>query len=141
MKKKWRLLSSVSRPHSKDAKSTPTRIKQGESAPVSNAVRLVILLLNAPIMKMTRDKKSTGRGKRRRTTGRRRVRRTLERNGTLTAFHLTPTTKVWLPRPSTSLHFSLTNAIYVLWPRKKRYMFETPQSTLLPAMRNLLMMK
>jgi hypothetical protein len=34
--------SNVSRPRSKDAKSTPSRIKQGESAPTSNAVRLVI---------------------------------------------------------------------------------------------------
>jgi hypothetical protein len=38
----WRLSSSVSRPHLKDARSTPTRTKQGESAPASNAVRLVI---------------------------------------------------------------------------------------------------
>jgi hypothetical protein len=33
--------SNVSRPHSKDARSTPTRIKQRESAPASNVVRLI----------------------------------------------------------------------------------------------------
>jgi hypothetical protein len=35
-----------------------------------------------PIMIMTRDKKSTGRGRRRRTIGRPKVRRTSGRNGT-----------------------------------------------------------
>jgi hypothetical protein len=61
MKMKWRLSSSVSRPRLKDARSTPTRTKQGESAPASNAVRLVISLHNAPIMIMTRDKKKSGK--------------------------------------------------------------------------------
>ena len=46
----------------KDARSTPTRTKQGESAPASNAVRLVTLLLNIPIMIMTRDKKEWEEG-------------------------------------------------------------------------------
>jgi hypothetical protein len=67
-KMRWRLSSSASRPHLKDARSTPTRTKLGESAPASNALRLVILLLNVPIMKMTRDKKDMRRRKRRRTT-------------------------------------------------------------------------
>jgi hypothetical protein len=58
---RWHSSSNVSRPHSRDAKNTPTRIKQEESAPASNAVRLVTLLLNVPIMIMTRDKKRAGR--------------------------------------------------------------------------------
>jgi hypothetical protein len=41
----------------------------------------------------------------------------------------------------TSIHSSPTNAIHVLWPRKRRYIFEIPPSTLLLAMRNLLMMR
>jgi hypothetical protein len=101
---------------SKDTKCTPTRIKQGESAHASNAVRLVTLLLNVPIMKMTRHKKDMGR-RRRRITGRRRARRILEKNGILTALHPAPTMKDWLPRPSTSLHSSPTNVIHVLWLR------------------------
>jgi hypothetical protein len=75
----------------KDARSTPTRTKQGESTPALNAVRLVTLLLNVSIMRMTRHKKDTARRRRRRTTRRRRARCTLERSGTLTAPHLTPT--------------------------------------------------
>jgi hypothetical protein len=64
---RWRLSSSASRPHLKDARSIPTRTKQGESAPASNVVRLVTLLLNVPIMRMTRHKKYTARVKRKRT--------------------------------------------------------------------------
>jgi hypothetical protein len=105
------------------------------------SVRLVISLHNAPIMIMTRDKKRAGRGKKRRTTGRQRVRHTLERSGILTAPHLTPTMKDWLPRPSTSLRFSQTNTTLASWPRRRRYVFEIPLSTLLLVMRNPPMMK
>jgi hypothetical protein len=76
--------------HLKDARSTPTRIKQGESAPASNAVRLVILLHNVPIMKMTRDKKDMGR-RRIKAIGRRKARLILEKNGIPTAPHPTLT--------------------------------------------------
>jgi hypothetical protein len=138
---KWHLSSSVSRPRSKDAKSTPTRIKQGENAHASNAVRLVILLLNVLIMKVTKHKKDMGKRRRRRITGRQKARRILERNGILTALHPTPTMKDWLPRPSTSLRSSPTNVLHVLWPRRRRYVFEILLCTLLPVMRNLLMMK
>jgi hypothetical protein len=54
----------------KGRKEYPPRIKQRESTPASNAVRLVILYLNDPIMIMTMDKKSMGRGRRRRYTRR-----------------------------------------------------------------------
>jgi hypothetical protein len=119
MKMRWRLSSSASRPHSKDARSTPTEIKQRENAPASNAVRLVTLLQIVPIMIVTRDKKRAGRRRKRRTTGRQRVRHTLERNGTRIAPLPTLTTKNLLPRPSTKPHSSPTNAIHVLWPRRK----------------------
>jgi hypothetical protein len=140
-KMRWRLSSSASRSHLKDARSTPTRTKQGESAPASNAVRLVILLLNVPIMKMTRDKKDMGRRRRRKAIGRRKARLILEKNGIPTAPHLTPTMRDWRPRPSTSLISSPTNVIHVLWLRKRRYMFEIPLSTLLLVMMILPMMK
>jgi hypothetical protein len=140
-KMRWCLSSSASRPHLKDARSTPTRTKQRESDPASNAVRLVTLLQIVPIMIVTKDKKRAGRRRKRRATGRQRARRTLERNGTQTAPLPTPTTKDSLPRPSTSLLSSPMNAIHVLWPRKRRYMFEIPLSTLLLAMMILLMMK
>jgi hypothetical protein len=68
------LSSSASRPHSRDARSTPTRIEQGENTLASNAVRLVTLLLNVLIMRMTRHKKDMGR-RRSRITGRQRARR------------------------------------------------------------------
>jgi hypothetical protein len=65
----------------------------------------------------------------------------LGRNGILTALYLAPTMKVWLPRPSTSLHSSPTNAILALWLRRRWYAFEIPPSTLLLVMRNPPMMK
>jgi hypothetical protein len=138
---RWRLSSSASRLHLKDARSTPRRTKQGESAPASNAVRLVTLLQIVPIMIVTRDKKRAGRKRKIRATGRQRVRRTLERNGHRTAPLPTPMTKDSLPRPSTSLLSSPMNVIHVLWLRKRRYMFEIPLSTLLLAMMILPMMK
>jgi hypothetical protein len=55
-----------------------------------------------------------------RTTRRRRARHTLERSGTLTAPHPTPTMRDWPPQPSTSLHSSLTNTIRVSWPRRRK---------------------
>jgi hypothetical protein len=127
--------------HSKDTKSTPTRIKQGESAPTSNGVRLVTLLLNVPIMKMTRHKKDMGRRRRRKVIGRRKARLILEKNGILIAHHPTPTMRDWLPRPSISIHSSPTNAIPALWLRRKRYVFGTLPSTLPLVMKNPLMMK
>jgi hypothetical protein len=135
------LIIKCSRLHLKDARSTPTRTKQGESAPASNVVRLVILLLNAPIMIMTRNKKSIGRGRRRRSTKRRSARRTLEKNGIQTVPLPTPTTKDLLSRPSTNPHSFPTKAIHVLWPRRKRYVFGTQPSTLHLVMKNPPMMK
>jgi hypothetical protein len=86
-------------------------------------------------------KKSTGRRRKRKTTRRQRVRHTLERSRILTAPHLTPTIKDWLPRPSKSLHSSPTNAILALWLRRRRYIFGTLPSTLPLVMKILLMMK
>jgi hypothetical protein len=125
----------------KGRKEYPTKNKTRGNAPASNAVRLVTLLLNVPIMKMTRHKKYMGRRRRRRITGRQRARRILERNGILTAPHPTPTMKDWQPRPSTSLHSSPTNVIHILWLRRRRYIFKILLSTLLLVMRNLLIMK
>jgi hypothetical protein len=65
----------------------------------------------------------------------------LGKNGTRTALLPTPTTKDSLPRPSTSLLSSPTNAIHVLWPRRKRYVFGTLPSILLLVMKSHLMMK
>jgi hypothetical protein len=110
----------------KGRKIYPSKSKTRGSAPASNAVRLVTLLQIVPIMIVTRDKKRAGRRRKRRATGKQRARRTLERNETRTALLPTPTTKDSLPRPSTSLLSSPTNAIDVLCPRKRRYMFEIP---------------
>jgi hypothetical protein len=85
--------------------------------------------------------KRVGRRRKRRTTGRLRARRTLERNGTRTAPLLTPTMKDLLPQPSINPHSSPTNAIHVLWPRRKRYVFGTHPNTLHLVMKNPLMMK
>jgi hypothetical protein len=65
----------------KGRKEYPTRTKQGESVRASNVVRLVILLLNVSIMKMTRDTKDMGRRRRRKAIGRRKARLILERMG------------------------------------------------------------
>jgi hypothetical protein len=125
----------------KGRKVYPTRTKQGESAPASNAVRLITLLQIVPIMIVTRDKKRMGRRRKRRTTRMQRARHTLERNGTRTAPLPTPTTKDSLLRPSTNPPSSPTNAIHVLWPRRKRYVFGTLPSILLLVMKSHLMMK
>jgi hypothetical protein len=58
----------------KGRKEYPNKNKTRESAPALNAVRLVTLLLNVPIMKLTRHKKDMGRRRRRRITGRQRAR-------------------------------------------------------------------
>jgi hypothetical protein len=76
---------------------------------------------------MTRDKKSTGRRRRRKTTRRRRARHTLERSGILTAPHLTPTMKDWLPRLSTSLRSSPTNATCLMAKEKKVRIRDSPK--------------
>jgi hypothetical protein len=125
----------------KGRKEYSNKNKTRGSAPTSNAVRLVTLLQIAPIMIVIRDKKRAGRRRKRRTTGRQRARRTLERNGTRTAPLPTPTMKDSLPRPSTNPHSSSTNAIHVLWPRRKRYVFGTHPSTLHLVMKNPPMMK
>jgi hypothetical protein len=85
--------------------------KNKESVPASSAVRQVILLLNVPIMKMTRETKDMGRGRKRRPTRRRRARRTLAKSGTRIVLRPTPTTKDSPPRPSTNRRSSLTSAI------------------------------
>jgi hypothetical protein len=122
-------------------KEYPNKNKTRGKRSSSNAVRLVILSLNVPVMKITRHKKSMGRRRRRRTTGRRRAKRTLERNEILTALHPTPTMKDLLPLPSTNLRSSPTNAIHALWLRRRRYVFGTLPSILLLVMKSHLMMK
>jgi hypothetical protein len=57
-------------------------------------VKLVILLLNAPVIRMTRYKIIKRRRRRRSSTERRRLRRTSVRNGTRTVLHLTPVLNV-----------------------------------------------
>jgi hypothetical protein len=82
-----------------------------------------------------------GKKEKRRTIGRRRARRILERNGTPTVLHPTPTMKDWLPWPSTNLRSSPTNVICALWLRRRRYVFGTLPSILLLVMKSHLMMK
>jgi hypothetical protein len=69
---------------------------------------------------MTRNKKSMGRGRRRRCTRRRRARRTLAKNGIQTTLHPTPMMKDWQPRPSTNLCSSPTNATLCLMAKEKK---------------------
>jgi hypothetical protein len=103
----------------KGRKEYQTKIEQRESAPASNVVRHVILLLNVPIMKMTREKKDMGR-RRKKAIGRLKARRILATNGTRTARHPTLVMKDWQPRPSTNLLSSPTNATLASWQRRKR---------------------
>jgi hypothetical protein len=78
------------------------------------------LLLNVPIMKMTRDKKDMGRKRRRKAIGRRKARLILEKNGIPTAPHPTPTMRDWRPRLSISRRSSPTNATLASWTRRRR---------------------
>jgi hypothetical protein len=116
----------------------PTRTNQGESAPASNMVSLIILLHNVLIMKMIKDKKRSGR-RRRRTTGRQRARHTSAMSETQTALHPTPTMRSLLPQPSTSHPSSPTSITHASWLRRRRYVLEILLSKLILAMRNLMM--
>jgi hypothetical protein len=98
-------------------------------------------IANCPNNDSDQGQEKSGKKEKRRATRRQRARHTLERNGTQTAPLSTLTTKDSLPRPSTSLLSSPMNAIHVLWPRKRRYMFEIRLSTLILAMMILPMMK
>jgi hypothetical protein len=104
----------------KGRKEYPNKNKTRGSARALNAVRLVILLLNVLIMRMTRDKKDMGRRRRRRAIGRRKARLILEKNGIPTAPHPTPTMRDGRPRPSTSRRSSPTNATPTSWPRRRK---------------------
>jgi hypothetical protein len=79
-----------------------------ESAPASSAVRQVILFLNVPIMKMTRETKDMGRERTRRFTRRRRARHTWAKSGTRIVLRPTLTTKDSPPQPSTNRRSSPT---------------------------------
>ncbi len=91
-----------------------------ESVPASSAVRQGILLLNVPIMKMTRETKDMGRRRRRKAIGRLKARHIMARNGTRTAHHPTLMMKDWQPRPSISLRSSPRNATLASWLRRRR---------------------
>jgi hypothetical protein len=81
-------------------------------------------------MIMTRDKKRARRRRKRRTTGRLRARRTLERNGTLTAPLLTPTTKDLLPWLLTNPHSSPNKRHTCLMAKEKKVRIrDTPKYT------------
>jgi DNA repair exonuclease SbcCD ATPase subunit len=81
-------------------------------------------------MIMTRDKKRARRRRKRRTTGRLRARRTLERNGTLTAPLLTPTTKDLLPWLLTNPHSSPNERHTCLMAKEKKVRIrDTPKYT------------
>jgi hypothetical protein len=108
----------------KGHKEYPNKNKSRESVRASNAISLVILLLNVPIMKMTRDKRRNGRRRRKRTIRRQRVRLTSVRSGTRTARHPTPTMRDLLPPPSTSPPSSRTSNIPSSWLRRRRYVHE-----------------
>jgi hypothetical protein len=123
----------------KGRRATLTRTNQGESIHALSAVRLVILLLNVPIMRMTRYKIRKGGRRRRSSIERQRVRCTLVRNETRTALHPTPTMKDLLPPPSTNPTSSPTS-ITLASCQKRRYAHMILQSVLLLVMRNVMMM-
>jgi hypothetical protein len=77
-------------------------------------------IANCPDNDSDQGQEKSEKKEKKRTTGRQRARHASERNGTRTALLLTPTTKDSLPRPSTSLLSSPTNATLASWPRRRR---------------------
>jgi hypothetical protein len=80
-----------------------------------------------------------GKKERKKTTGKRKARHTSARSGTRTAPNLTPTMRNLLPQPLTSPPSSPMSITLASWLRR-RYVHEISLSTLLPVMRNLMMM-
>jgi hypothetical protein len=117
----------------------PTRTNQGESVHVSGVVRLMILLLNVLIMRMTRNKTRKGRRRKRSSIERQRVRHTLARNGTRTVFHLTPMMKDLLPLTLTNHSSFPTGITLASWQKRRRCVHVILLSILL-VMRNVMMM-
>jgi hypothetical protein len=113
----------------KGRKDYPNKNKSRESVHASNAVRVIILLLNVTIMRMTRYKKRKGR--RRSSIERQRTRHILARNETRTALHPTPTMKDLLPPPLTSLPSFPTSITLASWQKRRRYIPVIPLSILL----------
>jgi hypothetical protein len=70
----------------------------------------------------------------------RRPRHALARSGTLIALHPTVMMKDLPPLPSTSRLSSPTSARHASWLMRRRYIHETHLSTLILAMRNLMML-
>jgi hypothetical protein len=124
----------------KGRNDSPIRTNQGESVHASSAVRLVNLLLNFPVMRMTRYKIRKGRRRRRNSIERQRARCILARNETHTALHLTPMMKDLLPQPSTNPLSSPTSITLASWKKRRRYVPLIPLSILLLVMRNVMMM-
>jgi hypothetical protein len=78
-------------------------------------------------MRMTRYKTRRGRRRKESSIERQRVRRTLERNGTQTALHPTPTMKDLLPLPSNPPS-SPTSITLASWQKRRRYVHAKLQS-------------
>jgi hypothetical protein len=84
-------------------------------------VRLVILLLNVPIMRIIRYKIRKGRRRTRNSTGGQRARHTLARNGTQTALHPSSMMRDLLPLPSTNPISYPTNITLHSWQKRRKY--------------------
>jgi hypothetical protein len=117
----------------KDARITPARTNQVESVHASSAVSPIILLLNVPIMRMTRTKTRKGR-KRRSSLEKRRARHTLARNENHTALHPTLTMKELSPNytylfPNYTLARNGTHTAHI----DKSYLFPNERHTYLMA--------
>jgi hypothetical protein len=116
----------------KGRKDHPNKSKSRESVHASSAVSPIFLLINVPIIRMTRTKT---RKERRSSIERRRARRTSTKNGIQTTLHRTPTTRDSPHPPSTSLPSSSMSATHASWLRRRRYMYVTLPSTLLQVAR------
>jgi hypothetical protein len=102
-------------------------------------VSLIILLLNNPIMRMTRIKTRKGRRRKISSIERRRAMHTSVKSGTRTALHPTLTMKDLSPLPSLNPPSSQSSIILASWQKSRRYVHVIFLSILLLVRRNVKM--
>jgi hypothetical protein len=140
MRKKWRLSSSASRSHSKDAKSTPTRIKQGKGSffKCGKTGHFIAQCLdNENNQAQERYEKKEKKKNYRKAKGEAHLGKEWDSDCSSSDSDDEGLAASAFDKSS----LFPTNAILALWLRRKRYVFRTLPSTLPLVMNNLLMMK
>jgi hypothetical protein len=123
----------------KGCKDYPNKNKSKGKRSCFKCSKIVHLLLNDSIIKMTRYKTRKGRRRKRSSIERRRARHTSERNGTQTILHLTPTMKDLLPLHLTNPSSFPMSITLASWKKRRMYVHTILLSIPLLVMKNVMM--